>query len=222
MRRKLLWVAALFALLVFAVAAFKIYQTHTTRARVLALLTQAVEALQSTLDAQVNGRPVELARELGAAETRVSTLRSLDTSSVTALADAADDALITTREIMRRQVNIERSRAAVSLDIEQLARHLQTDRGAKDWTRDAVRIKGALDKDLREYRISVESYATLLDSLSTSQARLAPYLAHTRPVDEKLLKEARQQALDGFALADQNTKRVGTLNDYRVNATRAR
>ena len=222
MRRRLLWVAALFALLVFAVAAFKIYQAHTTRARVLALLTQAVDALKSSLNAEVNGKPIDVAAELSATETRVSTLRSLDTSSVTALADAADDALITTREIMRRQVNIDRSRRAVSVDIEQLARHLKADRGAKDWTREAVRIKGALDKDLREYRISVDSYATLLDSFSASQARLAPYLAHTGPIDEKLLKEARQQALDGLAVADQNTKRVGTLNDYRVNAARAR
>ena len=222
MRRRLLWGAALLAIIVSGVVAFKIYQTHTTRERVLALLTQAADALRSTLSAQVNGTPVELSGEVTAAEKRVSALRSLDTASLSALVDAADDALITGREIMRRQLNIERGRAAVSVDLEQFGRHLQSDRGAKDWTREAVRMKNALDKDLREYRISVESYATLLDSFSDSQSRLVRYEAKMRAVDEKLLKEARQQALETFAAAEQNTKRVGTLKDYRVNATRAR
>ncbi|MGZ5260996.1 MAG: hypothetical protein ACXWC0_25540, partial [Burkholderiales bacterium] len=88
-------------------------------------------------------------------------------------------------------------------------------------TREAVRMKGVVDKDLRDYRIAVESYSTLLESFPASQARLAPYVAPTLLIDPKLMKDARQQALDAYAGADQNIKRVVNIGGPRDSGARA-
>jgi hypothetical protein len=77
-------------------------------------------------------------------------------------------------------------------------------------------MKGVVDKDLRDYRIAVESYSTLLESFPASQGRLAPYVAATLLIDPKLMNDARQQALDAYAGADQNIKRVVNIGGARA------
>jgi hypothetical protein len=51
---------------------------------------------------------------------------------------------------------------------------------------------------------------------------VAPFLEPSLLIDEKLLRNARQRALDSYADTDQTIKRVSTLQAYRVGAGRAR
>jgi hypothetical protein len=223
MKKKALIPAALLAVAVAAFAAYKVYDTHTTQLRVIALVKDTTERLRTLLSAQSAGNAAPVVEaHLSATDAHVSALRNMKTASLTPLADAADDALVTSREIMRRQLGMDQARKRLALSFDTFARHIRSDRGRNDWTREAVRIKAAVDKDLRDYRIAVESYSTLLESFPTSQAKVAPFLEPSLLIDEKLLRNARQRALDSYADTDQSIKRVSTLQAYRVGAGRAR
>jgi hypothetical protein len=223
MKNKALVAAAIVATIMLAVASYKVYEIHTIRSSVVALLKDASEHLRPALVSQVaGGDGADVEAHAAATETHVSTLRNMRTSSLRGLADAADDALVTSREIMRRHVDMKNARARLSLGLETLAAYVKSDRGASDWTREAVRLKSLVDKDFRDYKIAVESYASLLDAFPSSQAKLAPYVDAALLIDEKLIRDARRQALDAYAGTDQNVRRVSTLQSYRVDALRAR
>ena len=216
MKRNALVLVAVVTLVVLGLVSYRIYDAQLTRIKITALLSDDMERLKGALQAQAKGVAVADAEaHATAAEAHVAALRSLKTSSVTHLADAADDALVASREIMRRQVNIERSRRGLLLGVDSLSRHMRTDHGAKDWPREAIRIKGSVDKDLRDYRIAVESYATLLDSFPASQARLAPFVPPSLLIEPGLISDARQQALDAYKSTDQNIKKVVDISAYR-------
>jgi hypothetical protein len=223
MKKQALVMAAMLVLVAAAFAAYKVYDTHTAQLRVVALLKDATERLRATLSAQARGDSGSAVQaHFTATDSHVSTLRSMKTASLMALADAADDALVTSREIMRRQVAIDQARKRLTTSFDTLVRHIKSDRGRNDWTREAVQMKGAVDKDLRDYRMAVESYSTLLESFPASQAKVAAYIEPKLLIDEKLLGNARQRALDAYADTDQTIKRVSTLQAYRVGAGRMR
>jgi hypothetical protein len=223
MKKKALVVVAMLVLVAAMFAAYKVYDTHTTQLRVIALVKDATQRLRATLSAQAAGNSDTVVQaHFTATDAHVSALRNMKTASLTPLADAADDALVTSREIMRRQVAIDQARKRLATSFDTLARHIKSDRGRNDWTREAVQMKGAVDKDLRDYRMAVESYSMLLESFPASQAKVAPYVEPALLIDEKLLGNARQRALDAYADTDQTIKRISTLQAYRVNAGRKR
>jgi hypothetical protein len=63
----------------------------------------------------------------------------------------------------------------------------------------------------------VESYASLLDGFPASQAKVARYVGRDAIIGDKLLADAREQALNGYARMDQNVKRISALQPYRVS-----
>jgi hypothetical protein len=135
--------------------------------------------------------------------------------SLAPLGDAADDYLVTAREILRRQADIKRATTRLAVSFDTLSQHIKTDRGARDWTQQAVKLKETADKDLRDYRIAVESYATLTSSLPASQAKIGPHVEPRYLIDEKLIGEARARALDAYAKAGENMKAVASMATYR-------
>ncbi|MGZ5260317.1 MAG: hypothetical protein ACXWC0_22070, partial [Burkholderiales bacterium] len=134
MRRNALVVVAGVALIALTVASYKVYDAQATRINVIALVSDTMERLRAALTAQASGTStVDVQVHATAAEAHVAALRSMNTSSVTRLADAADDALVASREIMRRQANIDRSRSGLLSSMDLLARHLKGNRSSKDW-----------------------------------------------------------------------------------------
>jgi hypothetical protein len=223
MKKNALVVAAVVAIAILALASYKIYEINTTRSRVMALLKSANETLTPALLAQASANPVDdIEARVAATESHLATLRGLRTSSVGRLADAADETLHSTREILRRHMAIAHARTRLAQSSEALSTHIQSDHGAADWTQQAMRLKNTVDKDSRDYRIAVESYASLLASFPESQAKLAPYVDRALLVDPALLAKARQHALDAHASVEQNVKRISTLKAYRVGDARSR
>ena len=223
MKKNALVVAAVVAIAVLAVASYKVYEINTTRSSVIALLKNANESLRPALLAQASGSAVDdLESRAAAAETHLAALRSLRTAPVRRLADAADETLHSTREILRRHVEIGRARTRLTQSSEALSMHIQSDHGAANWTQEAMRLKNTVDKDSRAYRIAVESYASLLESFPESQAKLAPHVDRALLVDAALVAKARQHALDSHASFDQNVKRISSLKAYRVGDARSR
>jgi hypothetical protein len=222
MKKNALRVAAVVAFGLLTMATFKVYDMQTTRTRIVALISDATDRLRTTLSARGRGSMGDFASHASALDAQLAALRAMDTASMRRLADAADDALVTSREIVRRDAEMHRLHRSLTLNVDQLRQHMKSDRGAASWTREAVRLKSAVDKDSRDYKIAVESYASLLESYPASQAKLAPYVRPELLIGEKLLSEARQQALDAYAGEDQNVRRVTAIQSYRLGDVRTR
>ncbi len=217
MTRSIRTVAVVIATIVLVVGTYIAYEKYTRRNHVIALVNDTSSRLRAALQAQVAGTASSgLEAHATAAEAHASTLRKMNTSSFTPLADAADDYLVTAREILRRQADFNRARERAETGLAALTAHIQADRGANDWTQEAVRLKQALDKDVRDYRVAVESYASLLPTLAVSQAKIAPFVESSALIDDRLIADARRQALDAHAAAEQNIGRVTSLDAYRM------
>jgi hypothetical protein len=218
MKKAALIGVAVLAVAIVAVFSYRYYQGRQAEGRVLALVRQGIQDLRSALARQTAVASTSEAEVYAtAAEKRASALREMNTASITQLADAADDMLVTMREVLRRQVTIERSRSALGHSLEQLMQHMRVDRG-KDWTTDAVRMKNAVDKDLRDYRIAVESYAALLESFPESQKRIAPFMRSEPLIDPDVLQAARERALDAYTNTAQNVKRATAIGSRRSDS----
>lgn len=214
MKRNVQIIAAVAVLLALGVWAYTAYQEHSARKLVLALVKDASQRLRTALGPQA-GAPADFELHARTVESHVATMRKLDTSSLRPLADAADGYLVSVREILRRLAVIQSARERLPASLDALTAHVQSDRGAAAWPQEAVRLKESVDRDFREYRIATESYASLLESLPGAQAKLAPHVDAAWLVDEKIVKDARTQALDALARTDENIRKVTQLDAYR-------
>lgn len=222
MKKNALLLAFIAILTLFAAAYYLAHEKKARHAQIVALVKDTSDHLRNALNAQIAGNiPPDLERDARVAEANVSGLHNIRTSSLQGLVDAADGVLVADRELVRRMVSIADARRRLAVNVEALAEHIKSDRGARDWTREAVRLKAAVDKDARDYRIAVESYSSQLESLPASQSKLAPYVDRTVLIDDKLLQNARDEALDAYARSEEHIRRVATLQGYRVGATRA-
>jgi hypothetical protein len=208
--------AVAIAVVVLAIGTYLAYEKYTRRTHVVAMVEDAARRMHATVQAQAAGKdPADDEANATAVEAYESTLRSMSTSSFEALAAAAGDYLVTAREIMRRAVNMRLSKARLAQSTDALASHIRGDRGAGEWPRVAVQLKQPVDADLREYRIAVESYASLMSGLAVSQAKIAPFVDASLLIDERSIGEARQRALDAYAATEQNARQTADLGAYR-------
>lgn len=215
MQNKLRIIVVVVAALVLAVGTWLAYEKYSRRSHVVAMVKDAAARLDAVLQAQLNDDPkVDLEAHATALEGYASTLRRMNTASFTPLADAADDYLVTAREIARRAVEMRRARTALDSSVPALSTHITSDRGAASWTGEAMRLKQTLDKDFRDYRIAGEAYRTLLGSFSASQSKAAPHVESLTVIDEALVGKAARKALDAYAAAEQNVKQVADLGGY--------
>jgi hypothetical protein len=204
------------AAIVLVVGTYIAYEKYTRRNEVVALVNDTGTRLRAALQAQAaGGGNADAEASAKAVEAHARTLHSMNSSSFRPLADAADDYFVTAREILRRQADIQRARTGVTTNLDALNGHIKADRGRSDWPREAVQLKEALDKDARDYKIAVDSYASLLGSLTASQMKIAPFVDSGLMIDERLVRDARQSALDAYAATDQNIRQVTNLDAYR-------
>ena len=197
------------ATIVLIVGTYLAYEKYTRRSSVVSMVEETAARLRKSLEAQ--GVAAGADAHAAHADAQVTKLRSMNASSFRPLADAADDYLVTTREILRRNADMETLRARLSASLDALQAHIKADRGRADWTREAVRLKQLLDKDVRDYRIAVDSYRSLLQTLPASQARIAQFVEAAALVDDQTIAAARKRALDDFAATDENIRQTASL-----------
>jgi hypothetical protein len=208
--------AVAIAVVILAVGTYLAYEKYTRRTHVVATLEDAARRMHATVQAHAAGMdPDEAEANAAAIEAHERTLRNMNTSSFPALAAAAGDYLVTAREIMRRAVNMRISKTRLAQSAEALAAHIRGDRGAGEWPRVAVQLKQPVDSNLREYRIAVESYASLMSGLAASQAQIAPFVDASLLIDERSIGQARKRALDAYAATEQNARQAADLGAYR-------
>lgn len=214
MKRNATVFALIAAVLVLSVWVYKAYQKNTTRTAVLASVKDTGERLRAAITSTADA-PVDYEAHARAVEAHAAALRGRDTSAVQALADAADDYLVTVREILKRRAAMQSSRESVEKSLQAFTEHMQSDRGRAAWTQQAVALRVPLERDQREYRIASESYVTLLESLPASQVKIAPYAGEAVLLDPKALKAAQASTLDALARTEENVRKVARLEPYR-------
>jgi len=142
-------------------------------------------------------------------------LRSLDIAPIGELADAADDYVLTSREILLRRASSQRIRLKLSGSIEALRNHMRADNRTGAWVSEAIRAKERVEEDYRDYRLTVGALARLLESFPASQAKMVAHVDAALLADLALVEEAREEALRASRQAAEEIAKVRQLTAYR-------
>lgn len=201
---------------------YRTYQAHSLPKTVHALLQEANARLSDALASTVEGTSGDagVAQRLDqyavVADQLVTKLRDLDAAPMPELSAAADDYLITAREILRRRAAAYRYQAQLSDRVEALRTHMRTDNRTAGWVSQAVRIKAEVDAAFRRYRLTATALSGLLEQYESSRTRVRPYLpASATLMDRAMADSARGRLTDGLAKATEEVERVSQLSAYR-------
>jgi hypothetical protein len=183
----------------------------------MAIARETARHLQEAL-ALEPGRPTsEVVQAVGdyaaAASRNLEALKRLDAAGGRELADALDDFLLTSREILSRQAASYRSRRQLNASTQALRDHMRADNRTGGWVREAVEHKERVEKDYRDYASATEALDKLLESLPASVARLAARSRAAPLVGENLIAEARKRT---NAALQQATSEMETIRQFAL------
>jgi len=144
--------------------------------------------------AQAVARLDEQAQEV---DKHVIDLRDTSASPNRALAAAAEEYLLTVRQILREQAASHRYRIQVSASEGALREHMRAaGRRSRGWIDEAVRAKDRLEKNYFDYRISTEALERLLASYPLVRKKMAAQLSVPLLADD-VVESARKRTLAG-------------------------
>jgi hypothetical protein len=147
--------------------------TDSSRRLEAALALEKDAAAQSS--PQTVGKLDEQAQEV---DRHVIELHDLGESADRALVAAADDYLLTVRQILRRQAASHRYRLEVAASDAALREHMRgAGRRSGAWIDEAVREKAVLERHYFDYRVSAEALGRLLASYSSARKGMAAQLS---------------------------------------------
>lgn len=199
-----------------------VYTRTQVRKTVVALVTDTSQRVRSALAGTAAGTPAarfEQAAEIDTHTARVernySDLRRLDPAVAGPIAEAADDYILTIREILRRIAISDRARLNLAVNSAALHDHMRSDRGEATWPREAVRLKGRVEQDYRDYRLAAQALAGLLDSLPASQARVAPHVGPAVLIELSLVTSARAAVLETTSRLAAAVEKLSNLEAHR-------
>jgi len=144
--------------------------------------------------AQTVGKLDEQAQEV---DKSVLDLRDLGASPNRPLVAAAEDYLLTVRQILRQQAASHRYRVQVKASEEKLREHMRTSgRRSGAWIDEAIRAKDRMERNYFDYRVSVEAFERQLASYPAARKKLSAHVGVPLLADE-IVGDARKRALAG-------------------------
>jgi hypothetical protein len=186
------------------------YRKSELQKAVTALVKDTSERLQAALAIETGaasvdqtvGRLDDHAQEV---DKHVLELRGLSASPNRALVDAAEEYMLTVRQILRNQAASHRYRIQVSASDRALRDHMRAaKRRSGSWIQEALRAKDRLEKDYFDYRLSASAFSRLLESYPDARKKLALHVGGVLLADETTAANARRRALDSARrLADE-------------------
>lgn len=198
------------------------YRAYELRSEVTGLvkdtslrLREALSVDPSSLSADNSGALSKLYDHAFAVDNHLKELRGMDAAPAGALADAADDYVLTGREILVRHASSQRIRLKLSGSLQVLQNHMRADDRTGSWVTQAVRAKEQVEEDYRDYRLVSNALSKLLESFPASQRTIAPHVDAALLIDESLVNEARQRVLDTFGQTAREIDKIANLNAYR-------
>jgi hypothetical protein len=143
-------------------------------------------------------------------------LRGLRASPDRPLVDGADEYLLTVRQILRNLAASHRYRVQMAASDKALRDHMRTTaRRTAPWIQEALRAKDRLERDYLDYRLSVEAYDRLLESLPETSKRLATHVGAGAVADTTAIADARRRALENLKRAAGEVDRARQLAAVR-------
>ena len=198
------------------------YREQALRNAIMELVTDTSVRLGAALDARMPQKSVKNLQSLRkfyehaeAVDGHYQRLSSLGIAPTDKLADAADDYVLTSREILLRRASSQRIRLKLSGSIEALRNHMRADNRSGAWVREAIRAKERVEEDYRDYRLTVGALARLLESFPASQAKMVVHIDAALLADLALVEEAREEALRASRQAAEEIAKVRQLTAYR-------
>lgn len=142
-------------------------------------------------------------------------LRNMELSGIGNLADAAEDYLLTGREILLRRASSQRHRLKVSDDLHRLRNHMRADNRTGAWVTEAVRAKERVEEGYRDYRVASSALGILLQSFPAAQAKIAPHVEAALLIDDNVVNEAHQRITLATRETVRELDRYANLASYR-------
>ena len=198
------------------------FRTQQLRDEITALVKDASLRMDTALSAPVRAiavdNPVVLRKFYEHAEAVDAHFRKLHQEHVAAVADlayAADDYLLTSREILLRWASSQRYRLKLSSSIKALQEHMRADNRTGAWVTEAIRAKDRVEEDYRDYNRAISALSTLLGTFPASRDKMAPHVDAVLLTDENLIVSVRTYALAASAVAADEMEKIRQLNAYR-------
>lgn len=209
--------AALALFLALAYWGYRTYAKSQLQKAVVELVKDSSDRLQAGFGIEAGAASVakidDLAQEV---DKHVIELNRLSTSSGRALVDAAEEYLLTIRQILRSLAASQRYRAQVIARNSALRDHMRSSgRRSRAWIDEAVRLKDRLEKDYFDYRLSSETLGRLLESLPEARRKLALYVGTASLADETAVSNARRRTLESSRRMADEVERTRQLAAVR-------
>jgi hypothetical protein len=168
------------------------YRKTQLQRTVAALVLDSSERLERALALEGQAETASSPQEV---DRHVIDLHELNASTNRALVAAADDYLLTARQILRELAASHRYRVQVSVSDERLREHMsKAGRRSPAWIDEAIRAKDRLEKNYFDYRISAEALERQLASYPETRKKMAAQLRVPLLADEPA-ETARKRAL---------------------------
>jgi len=176
----------------WGVATYRKVQMHKA---VSVLVRDSSERLTAALVLEIEAvtRLDEHAQEV---DRHVIELREMSASPDRALAAAAEEYLLTARQILREQAASNRYRLQVEAADERLREHMRAaGRRSAGWIAEAVRAKDRVEKSYFDYRVSSGALERLLASYPSARKKMSAQLAGVSLLADESVEAARKRTL---------------------------
>jgi hypothetical protein len=179
------------------------YRKGQLQEAVTALVKDSSERLQAALAVETGAVPenaAQMVRKLDdqaqEVDKHVIELRGMSAFPNRGLVDAAEEYMLTVRQILRNQAASHRYRIQVSASERALRDHMRTSNlRSGTWIQEAVRAKDRMEKDYFDYRLSVDTFGRLLESYPATRSKLALQVGAGLLADEAVAANARKRVL---------------------------
>jgi len=186
------------------------YRKGQLQKAVTALVKDSSELLQAALAVETGAVPedaaqmvVKLDDQAQEVDKHVIELRGISASPNRALVDAAEEYMLTVRQILRNQAASHRYRIQVSASEQKLRDHMRTaGRRSGAWIDEAIRAKDRMERSYFDYRISVEALERLLASYPGARKKMASQLRVPLLADETVAGPRKRVLANSRRVAD--------------------
>lgn len=194
------------------------------RAAITAILPDVSARLREGLTLEISLPPVgrvgigwQVEEQAAAVEQRLQQLKSLKSDPDPALYYATDAYVLTAREILLQQAASNRYRQSLTLSLDALRTHMQSQpEGRTDaWTAQALAAKERVDQDYRDYRGAAKAFDAVLMTLPGAQSRIASQIDAAQAVEQPLIGENHRRSLAAVAEAAAEIEKFTRLDTYR-------
>ncbi len=183
------WAVGIIALVAVALIGYSFHAASQKRTQQRQVLSSVVDTTEKLRQALTQTPAPDLVQAID------ENLSAAQAPRDPQLADAAEEYIMSAREIARRRSDTERLWAKARASREALAGHMaHAERRSEPWLRGAVALKKRVDDDYFEVTIRLKALDDLLFKLPETEKRLSGRVEPASLLERDAIEKARQQA----------------------------